>query len=127
MSDKDCKWNNINKKKDEIANPRLFEILDSYYNNFKNIIEVRNKSAHNGKIEHLAWKQISPYMLIRQYNTDTVLHSWIENQLKNGQKKFIDEMKIYRYNSFSLTRCVLCILSNKFIDSINTEIKQNTI
>ncbi len=133
LEDKSCNWKAIEKRETIINNPFLFHLLRENHNNLSIIENQRNRSAHEGKVEHEAFKEISPYVLLTMYaetkftNVDKELMitngSYLESKLKKSQSIFFKEVEIYRYNSFIFTRCILCSLAEKFIQTINSKTK----
>ncbi|WP_321437695.1 Cthe_2314 family HEPN domain-containing protein [uncultured Bacteroides sp.] len=128
-----CNWDNIKKRKSEINNPFLFDLLSRNYQDFSFIDKRRNKSAHEGKMEHKAFKNISPYVVLAMYadkgpsdiSRDDIIArgSWVELKLKKSRKIFLEEIEICRYNAFIFTRCILCSLSDKFASTIDNDIR----
>lgn len=131
LKGKSCSWKSIEKKEEEINNPFLFHLLRENYNNLSVIDNRRNKSAHEGKIEHAAFKDISPYVMLTMYSktmpiSDDVIitrGSYLEYKLKSSRKKFLEETEICKYNAFIFTRCILCSLSETFIQKIDNDTK----
>lgn len=131
LKGKSCSWKSIEKKEEEINNPFLFHLLRENYNNLSVIDNRRNKSAHEGKIEHAAFKDISPYVMLTMYSktmpiSDNVIitrGSYLEYKLKSNRKKFLEETEICKYNAFIFTRCILCSLSETFIQKIDNDTK----
>lgn len=131
LKGKNCNWCEIEKKKDEINNPFLFYLITENYNRLSIIYNSRNDSAHEGKIGHKAFNDIAPYVMIDIYAKNKIIEnnyvikrgSFWEYKYKNSRKQFLEEVDICKHNAFLFTRCILCSLSDKFAQSISSDIK----
>lgn len=128
-----CNWKTIEKNEKFIGNDFLFHLLREYYKYLHFIEDRRNKSTHEGKMEHDAFKDIAPYVLFTMYakttltcvNEDFIITrgSDLELKLKTCRKKFLEEVEICRYNVFVFTRCILCSMTEQFLSMIDKDIK----
>lgn len=133
LKDKSCNWTAIEREENIINKPLLFYFLRENFKHLSTINNRRNRSAHEGKVEHKAFKDISSYVFLTMHdktnnnNISKDLNStygpYLEVEIKKSQQAFLEEVEIYRYNTFVFTRCILCSLSEKFIQTINSQTK----
>lgn len=133
LIEKKCNWKNIEKCKSEINNPFLFSLLMDNFQYLNTIDKRRNKSAHEGIMEHKAFEDISPYVTFTMYADQMPAHisqdliitrgSLLDWKLQESRKKLFKEAEACRYNAFVFTRCILCSLSNKFASMLDNDIK----
>lgn len=127
-----CKWDRISKEREKINNEFLFSLLEDSYNYLKIINVRRNGTAHDGKTEHGAFDEISPYVTFTMYadkmsELDDCMNinrnSYLQYRLKESRKNFQKEVETCRYNAFIYARCILCSLSDRFFEILSDETK----
>lgn len=127
-----CKWNRISEKREKINNEFLFSLLEDNRNYLKIINVRRNGTAHDGKTEHGAFDEISPYVTFTMYadkmpGLDDCMNInrnyYLQYRLKESRKNFQKEVEICRYNAFVYARCILCSLSDRFFEILSDETK----
>lgn len=130
LTTKQCKWKEINNRKEDINNDTLFYILDQYSKCFKLSDMKRNKSAHEGDIQHKAFKEIAPIVTLNTYakkypiELDNTLKifpgSWLNYRVNESRHRLLEDLRIYRYNAFMITHDLLDSLYEKFNYTIST-------
>ena len=132
LGNRGCNWKGIEKHENEIANPVLFRLLRDNYDYMKILEDTRNKSSHEGHIDHHAFKDIEPLVMLStlsermpELGMKIQKGSLFDWRLKESRKNFMKEMDIHRHNAFTFTKCIVCSLSEKFADTLSDEIKSN--
>lgn len=138
LTQKNCTWKNLKKMKETINNPRFFQLIKDNYECFFQIIEYRrNKSAHEGIINHKAFKAIELNINITRAVSGLSIPppdslkdmlitpgSFLDYRLKESRKSFIVEMYICRYNIFAITKEIFSSFLNCLVDTLSSNTKK---
>ena len=126
-----CKYKDIEKRKTDIDNDMLFELIDAYKTLTTKINDQRNSSSHDGKLKIPTLIDISAYLKLceikekyphiytqdKNYERNT---SQYNSQIYHAKDKIIKELSVHRYNVFCITRCMLCTMYDKLLYTIST-------
>lgn len=129
LGNRECKWKNIEKYKNIISNHILFELFEANDSLNSDIKNKRNDSSHDGK-------QRTPFSCDRKFflwasKVNESLSKFIPSnpiyernsseyskQINIAKKESLNEIGLIRYNTFAVTRCILCSLSEKIKENI---------
>ncbi len=131
LQNNNCKYKEIEKRKTDIDNDMLFELIDAFYKLTKKINDQRNSSSHDGKLKIPALNDIRSYLLLckikekyphiysqdKNYEKNSLQYN---SQIYNAKDKIIKEFSVHRYNVFCITRCILCTMYDKLLYTIST-------
>lgn len=129
LGQKECKWKNIEDKKDIINNTDLFNLFEVNKVLNSDIKNRRNSSSHDGKISIPFLHDIRLYLWASKAN-ETLSKFMVGNpnyertsheyslQINMAKKKALEECKIIRYNIFAITKCILCSLLETLTENV---------
>lgn len=121
LQDKAINWKNIEKNKDNIANQRLFDLLEDNNTYLDSVYAKRNKSAHQGEINHSALADYQTYRLafsVKGLNgeDDLKIERYIDKMLTDGKEKIMNEVDVHRHNVYTFTLLILCSIYDDYVD-----------
>lgn len=129
LGSKECKWKNIEDKKNTINNTALFELFEANRVLNSDIKNRRNNSSHDGKLSIPFLHDIRLYLWASKANE--TLSKFMPSdpmyernsheysvQVNLAKEKTLEECKIIRYNIFAITKCILCSLSEELIENV---------
>ena len=112
-----------------INNHILFELLEAYDNLNSDIINKRNDSSHDGKQKipfsydrklFLWASKVNEYL--SKFTPSSPIHernsSEYSKQIHMAKKESLNEMRWIRFNTFAVTRCILCSLFEKTKENV---------
>ena len=129
FGNRECKWNNIEKKKSIINNPFLFDLFDANEKLNSNVKKKRNDSSHDGVLRIPFLHDIRLYFWAVEAN-EVLSHSIqsnpiyernsfeYSNQINLAKEETLKDIGVIRYNTFAITKCILCSLSERLIENV---------
>lgn len=128
-----CNWESINNKKEVINNPLLFDLLNTNHNLLSSITSKRNKSSHEGIIQSAQLADIALYLQMsdllysmpqlglsnKTYSKNSQTY---EFKIEKAKLNFVNDLKVIRYNTFAVSKCLLCELSDDFLKIITKKL-----
>lgn len=129
LGNEECKWKNIEKNKNIINNPVLFDIFDANEKLNSKIKDKRNGSSHDGKQAIPFSQDRRWYFWAAEANEalSTYNHSnpsyernsyEYSKQINLAKEETLNEIELIRYNTFSITKCILCSLSERLTEKV---------
>lgn len=129
LGNEECKWKNIEKNKNIINNPILFDLFDANEKLNSKIKDKRNGSSHDGKQAIPFSQDRRWYFWAAEANEalSTYNHSYpsyernsyeYSKQINLAKEETLNEIELIRYNTFSITKCILCSLLERLTEKV---------
>lgn len=115
ICDKDCNWDNLNARKNDIE-PNVIDVIDRYYKSFKSMINVRHLNTHRSLNVNPSSNEISALLLLHENSKSySESENFIFNkQIKGSIEKHINKKVEYIHDSKEIAK--------KYVDELLYEI-----
>ena len=129
LGNEECKWKNIKKNENTINNPVLFDLFNANEKLNSKIKDKRNDSSHEGKqaipfshdIRLYFWAVEANEVLSHSLQSNPIYERnsfEYSNQINLAKEDTSKEIGVIRYNTFAITKCILCSLSERLIENV---------
>lgn len=127
IKEKDCHWDTM-KNNPKLKGSKVYKILNSYFANFKQIIDVRHLNTHRGTFKDSKKDDLESELGLYEAYED--LNEEVDDEVKRMFPKFIIDWRVKEYRKEKMkfvkeTKKVIEAYVKNFFDEISLEFEKN--